>query len=120
MAIQSEAQNKVPFWLPVLQAIGIAVVGIVILGLVFDWRTRLQYSDAFFWAAVIAAGIALGASMAFSGAVIHRLYGAHGRGASLSENLRNDYAKTRPTRRFAAQMLAAAAICFGLSMLIGW
>ena len=110
MVEQSEEQKKVPFLLPVLQTLGIVVVVIVLLGLVFSWNTRLQYSNAFFWAAIVAAGIAVGSSMSFSGAVIRTVYGRHGRGTSLMDNIRQDYKRTRPTRRFAAQMLAAAGI----------
>jgi hypothetical protein len=119
MVEQSEERKKVPFLLPVLQVLGIVVVAIVILGLVFGWSTRVQYSNAFFWAAIIAAGIAVGSSMAFSGAVIRSVYGRHGRGASLMDNIRQDYTRTKPTRRFAGQMLTASGFCFGLSVLIG-
>jgi uncharacterized membrane protein len=119
MTISVENPKSPPFILTVIQITAVVVVIVVILGLALDWQTQVKYSDAFFWAALICTGFALGGAMAFSGAVIHSIYHRYGKENTMPENLRADYQKTRPTRRFAGQMLATAAICLLISILLG-
>ncbi len=120
MIIDGEEKKTSPFWLLVVQIMGAVVLVIVLIGIIQGWNKIIQFSNAFFWAAVIAAGCALGSSMAFSGAILHSLYHGHDRGLTIMETLRSDHDKTRPTRRFALQLLIVAVICLGFSVIISF
>lgn len=120
MISQVDEKKKSSFFLTVLQYTLIVAALVVVAGLVLGWRSRIEISNGFFWAAAICAAIALGSSMAFSGAVIHSVYHKQGKGETLMDNIRQDFKKTRLTRRFALQMLAVAALCFLISVLVGW
>lgn len=120
MVTPFEEKKKPPFMLTVLQFTLIVAAIVVVTGVILGWRSRLEISNGFFWAAAICAAVALGSSMAFSGAVIHSVYHKQGKEEKLMDNVRQDFKKTRPTRRFALQMLVTAAFCFILSVLVGW
>jgi hypothetical protein len=119
MSDQLEKPKPPPFFLPVIQVIGLIVAVVVILGLALGWDTRVQYSDAFFWATLICLGLSVGSAVAFSGSVIGSIYRRRPEDGTIQEVIQENRQKTRPARRFATQMLAAAGICFLISLLIG-
>lgn len=113
--------EKRSFFLPVLQFVLIVAAVVVTLGVILGWRTRLQFSDGFFWAAMLSAGIALGSTFVFAGAAIRTAYVHPGEGGvPMLESLRTNYRQTRSVRRFTAQVSLVALLCFALSVIIGW
>lgn len=113
--------NKPSFFLPIAQLVLIVAAIIVVLGVVLGWSTRLQFSDAFFWAAMIAAGVGVGSTFAFAGSAIRTTYTRPADSdMTIIESLRENYRQTRSMRRLTAQTFVLAVVCFVISMVIGW
>ena len=120
MLEHAEEKKKAPFFLVVLQIMLIVAAIVVVVGLALGWRSRVEISNGFFCAAAICAAIALVSSLAFSRSMRSSVYHGQGKNETLRGKVREDFKKTRPSRRFALQMLLVALFCFVISVLAGW